>query len=241
MARRRRPSRLVDHETSASGLGSTEEQPHARRAAAASFCQWPRLLCAVCARRSWGSGNVTTRPAGGSHLAASRHSRLPKPPLPQIHVHHRFTPLSRLLLCGPTARSLRSTQPFAVHATYSLDWHDGNAKRQRFREAGLWEADPSTYYQGGRFLALNFSVPPAVEEGPSLSLRSRAAASASMAGRRAGVGRSEPTSAPPLGGQRITSGSTRLRSAPISRSCATRSPWRYNCGASSSCPAGCAM
>ena len=52
--------------------------------------------------------------------------------------------------------------PFAVHATYSLDWHDGAAKRQRFREAGLWDADPPTYFSG-KFLALNFSIPPAVQ------------------------------------------------------------------------------
>ena len=29
-------------------------------------------------------------------------------------------------------------RPMAVHATYSLDRHDGLAKTQRFREAGLW-------------------------------------------------------------------------------------------------------
>mmetsp|Transcript_29143 Transcript_29143/g.93193 ORF Transcript_29143/g.93193 Transcript_29143/m.93193 type:complete len:679 (-) Transcript_29143:153-2189(-) len=51
--------------------------------------------------------------------------------------------------------------PFAVHATYSLDNHDGVAKRQRFREAGLWLADGEEYFRG-RFLALNASVPPAV-------------------------------------------------------------------------------
>ena len=51
--------------------------------------------------------------------------------------------------------------PFAVHATYSLDYHDGGAKRQRFREAGLWLSDPDSYF-AGKFLALNFSVPPSV-------------------------------------------------------------------------------
>ncbi|EOD35190.1 hypothetical protein EMIHUDRAFT_441009, partial [Emiliania huxleyi CCMP1516] len=57
-------------------------------------------------------------------------------------------------------RSLQ-VSPFAVHATYSLDNHDGVAKRQRFREAGLWLADGEEYFRG-RFLALNASVPPAV-------------------------------------------------------------------------------
>ena len=51
---------------------------------------------------------------------------------------------------------------FAAHATYSLDRHDGLAKRQRFREAGLWRSDPEEYFQG-KYLALNASVSPAVQ------------------------------------------------------------------------------
>lgn len=51
--------------------------------------------------------------------------------------------------------------PFAVHATYSLDRHDGASKRQRFREAGLWAVDPPSFFQG-RYLALNASLPPQV-------------------------------------------------------------------------------
>jgi hypothetical protein len=53
-------------------------------------------------------------------------------------------------------------QPLAVHATYSLDRHDGVAKRQRFREAGLWRSDPDEYFQGA-YLALNASVSPRVQ------------------------------------------------------------------------------
>ena len=49
--------------------------------------------------------------------------------------------------------------PMAVHATYSLDRHDGVAKRQRFRETGLWRSDPPSYYEG-RFLAFNSTVSP---------------------------------------------------------------------------------
>jgi len=52
--------------------------------------------------------------------------------------------------------------PFAVHATYSLDNHDGVAKRQRFREAALWAADPPPRPEA-RYLALNFSTPPLVQ------------------------------------------------------------------------------
>lgn len=52
--------------------------------------------------------------------------------------------------------------PIAVHATYSLDNHDALAKAQRFREAGLWAVDDDAYYQG-KFLALNYSLAPAVQ------------------------------------------------------------------------------
>ena len=55
-----------------------------------------------------------------------------------------------------------------MHATYSLDRHDGLAKTQRFREAGLWRADPPSYFQG-RFLALNASLPPQLLERPAAS------------------------------------------------------------------------
>lgn len=53
--------------------------------------------------------------------------------------------------------------PYAAHATYSLDNHDGVAKRQRFRESGLWLADPPSYAQG-KFLALAPSSPPRVQD-----------------------------------------------------------------------------
>ena len=52
--------------------------------------------------------------------------------------------------------------PLCVHATYSLDNHDGIAKRQRFAEAALWAAHPPGYYEEGRYLALAYSMSPAV-------------------------------------------------------------------------------
>lgn len=52
--------------------------------------------------------------------------------------------------------------PIAVHATYSLDNHDAVAKKQRFREAGLWDIDPPAYYDG-KYLALNYSMSPRVQ------------------------------------------------------------------------------
>ena len=58
-----------------------------------------------------------------------------------------------------SAHTRLKVSPFAVHATYSLDWHDGVAKRQRFREAGLWMVDDDAYFRG-RFLALNSSSGP---------------------------------------------------------------------------------
>jgi len=57
------------------------------------------------------------------------------------------------------AHARLSVQPFAVHATYSLDNHDGLAKSQRFREAGLWRVDPPKYFEG-KFVALNSSMSP---------------------------------------------------------------------------------
>jgi len=52
--------------------------------------------------------------------------------------------------------------PYAVHATYSLDRHDTLAKAQRFREAGLWRADPPTFSRG-RYLAYNTSASPELQ------------------------------------------------------------------------------
>jgi hypothetical protein len=71
------------------------------------------------------------------------------------HAHQR--PLSRGALAGGAL-----LDPYAVHATYTLDWHDGVAKAQRFREAGLWR--PETPWPAStRYLALNSSVPPSVQ------------------------------------------------------------------------------
>jgi len=53
-------------------------------------------------------------------------------------------------------------QPLAVHATYSLDNHDGLAKAQRFREASLWRVDPPEYF-AGKFLVVNASISPALQ------------------------------------------------------------------------------
>ena len=52
--------------------------------------------------------------------------------------------------------------PIAVHATYSLDNHDSLAKTQRFREAGLWAADPPEF-ASGRYLAFNHTLSPAIQ------------------------------------------------------------------------------
>ena len=53
-----------------------------------------------------------------------------------------------------SAHAQLRVSPYAVHATYSLDRHDGLAKAQRFREAGLWRVDPPSYFEG-KFLAYN--------------------------------------------------------------------------------------
>ena len=42
-------------------------------------------------------------------------------------------------------------QPLAVHATFTFSHALG--KRQRLREARLWEADPPSYYAAGRFIS----------------------------------------------------------------------------------------
>ena len=67
-------------------------------------------------------------------------------------------------------RRLRVT-PIAVHATYSLDNHDGLAKQQRFREAGLWRVDPPSYFEG-KFLAYN-ATPSAALRDALASFKSR--------------------------------------------------------------------
>ena len=61
--------------------------------------------------------------------------------------------------------------PIAVHATYSLDNHDGLAKQQRFREAGLWRVDPPSYFEG-KFLAYN-ATPSAALRDALASFKSR--------------------------------------------------------------------
>ena len=63
--------------------------------------------------------------------------------------------------------------PLAVHATYSLDNHDGLAKAQRFRESGLWRVDPPGYFEG-KYLALNSSISPALQAAARSCERSRA-------------------------------------------------------------------
>ena len=61
-----------------------------------------------------------------------------------------------------SAHAQLRVSPYAVHATYSLDRHDGLAKAQRFREAGLWRADPPGFGEG-RFLAYNSSASPELQ------------------------------------------------------------------------------
>ena len=77
------------------------------------------------------------------------------------HAHERPVPRGALAAAPAAQQDIRFS-PYAVHATYTLDNHDGVAKAQRFREAGLWRADepvpPTAHY-----LALNFSMPPAVQ------------------------------------------------------------------------------
>ena len=60
--------------------------------------------------------------------------------------------------------------PLAVHATYSLDNHDGLAKAQRFRESGLWRVDAPAYFEG-KYLALNSSVSPTLQVAPPARAR----------------------------------------------------------------------
>lgn len=55
-----------------------------------------------------------------------------------------------------SAHRALDVSPFAAHATYTLDYHDGPSKRQRFREAGLWTADPPPE-ASERFLVVNAS------------------------------------------------------------------------------------
>jgi hypothetical protein len=83
-------------------------------------------------------------------------------PLPLfLHGHGYFVQRARRE--GASAiEGVHALSPYAVHATYTLDNHDGLAKAQRFREAGLWHVDPPAHFQG-KFLALNFSVAPQVQ------------------------------------------------------------------------------
>ena len=59
---------------------------------------------------------------------------------------------------------ISSARPYAVHATYTLDDHEGLAKAQRFREGGLWRVDPDDYYEG-TYLALR-ELPHGIELEP---------------------------------------------------------------------------
>ena len=102
--------------------------------------------------------------------------------------------------------------PIAVHATYSLDNHDGLAKQQRFREAGLWRVDPPSYFEG-KFLAYNATPSAALREAaPSFKSRGKS--------------------------RRTTSRRTRWRWRATSPSCATRSRSRARSGARSCCRGG---
>ena len=77
---------------------------------------------------------------GHGYFVQSAHKRLGVSPL-AVHGGHFHL-----------GRRRRLTRGFGhvcqVHATYSLDNHDGVAKTQRFREAGLWDVDPPEYYAG---------------------------------------------------------------------------------------------
>lgn len=80
-----------------------------------------------------------------------------------MHPHSTSNSISpRGFCCAQGAYKRLGVQPLAVHATYSLDNHDGLAKAQRFREAGLWRVDPPEYFRG-KFLVLNASVSPALQ------------------------------------------------------------------------------
>lgn len=91
-----------------------------------------------------------------------------------LHGHGYFVQRARIpldgLMEGVMPQSLAavidgqsdtSLKPYAVHATYTLDNHDGLAKAQRFREGGLWKVDPPSYYEG-RYLAYYASASPAL-------------------------------------------------------------------------------
>lgn len=71
------------------------------------------------------------------------------------HAHLRPPPRGALVGDAPL-------NPYAVHATYTLDRHDGIAKAQRFREAGLWRAE-TPWPASTRYLALNSSMPPSMQ------------------------------------------------------------------------------
>ena len=88
------------------------------------------------------------------HVAARQGFRLGALPMALFQNGHGY-------FVASTHRRL-GVAPMAVHATYSLDRHDGVAKRQRFRETGLWRSDPPSYYEG-RFLAFNSTVSPRLQ------------------------------------------------------------------------------
>jgi hypothetical protein len=78
------------------------------------------------------------------------------------HAHERTPPRGALMDAPGTHTGGWPLPPYAVHATYTLDLHDGVAKAQRFREAGLWRAE-APRPASTRYLALNSSVPPSVQ------------------------------------------------------------------------------
>ena len=73
-----------------------------------------------------------------------------------LHGHGYFVQRARLLKAKHG--EVVPARPYAVHATYTLDDHDGLAKAQRFREGGLWRVDPPAFFTG-RYLAYNASLP----------------------------------------------------------------------------------
>ena len=81
-----------------------------------------------------------------------------------LHGHGYFVQKRALQPQSPSGLNsmISSARPYAVHATYTLDDHEGLAKAQRFREGGLWRVDPDDYYEG-TYLAYNASTPPKLQ------------------------------------------------------------------------------
>ena len=81
-----------------------------------------------------------------------------------LHGHGYFVQKRALQPQSPAGLNsmISSARPYAVHATYTLDDHEGLAKAQRFREGGLWRVDPDDYYEG-TYLAYNASTPPKLQ------------------------------------------------------------------------------